>query len=61
LIAWYEYGLRGNHSQYIGDKIIQYLKSEIEIEFPTTNSKEFDKFLVAREYSLLKDENWEIK
>ncbi len=58
LISWYETGLRGKLSNSIGNNILNYLKSEIEVEFPSTNTKEFNKFIKARKYETITDKYW---
>lgn len=50
LIDWYETALRGKHSDVIADKLLQKIFNEIQVEFPTTDSSEFDAFLKSRNY-----------
>lgn len=58
LINWYEKAMRGKHSQELGDKILEIISNEIELEFPATKGKDFDKFYEGRKYHKLKDEFW---
>ncbi len=52
LDAWYEKALRGEASNLIGNKILQKLEDEIEVEFPSTTS-EFTDFFKERGYDTL--------
>jgi len=45
LIRWYEKALRGTFSELCGDKILKKLSDEIQVEFPTTDKKEFLQFI----------------
>lgn len=59
LINWYEKAMRGKYGQELGDKILEIISSEIELEFPATKGKDFDKFYKGRKYHKLKDKFWE--
>lgn len=48
LIRWYEKALRGTFSELCGDKILKKLSDEIQVEFPTTDKKEFLQFIQKR-------------
>lgn len=50
LLNWYNKALKGQFSSVIGDNLLKKIMDEILIEFPTTNNKEFSKFLQARNY-----------
>ncbi len=50
LIAWYEKALRGKYGELVGNKVIQNLKEEIKVEFPSTDKAEFDRFVKSRGY-----------
>jgi hypothetical protein len=58
LLRWYEKALRGSFSSSIGDGVLQRLTDEIQIEFPTTDKKEFLQFIRERGYDKLNDKNW---
>ena len=58
LSAWYERGLRGKYGDLIGERILMLLRSEIESEFPVTESSDFEQFYRERGYDrLVKREN----
>jgi type II restriction enzyme len=52
LLNWYNKALRGQFSNEIGNNLLQKIMAEILIEFPTTDNKEFAKFLDSRNYTL---------
>jgi len=59
LINWYEKAMRGKYSKELGDKILEIISNEIELEFPATKGKDFDKFHKERKYhNLKKDSIW---
>jgi len=58
LIAWYEKAMRGKFANEIGDKILEIISSEIELEFPVTSGKDFEIFYEGRKYHKLKDKSW---
>ena len=53
LINWYEKALRGKYANEIGEKMLQILTNEIKVEFPATNSTDFQDFYESRGYHLL--------
>lgn len=60
LEGWYEKALRGPSSDIIGDKILQKLANEIEVEFPSTTA-EFTEFFKTRDYERFTDVGfWEM-
>jgi type II restriction enzyme len=58
LLTWYEKALRGKFSKEIGDRVLQNLTEEIKIEFPATDTAEFNKFFKQRGYHKLTDKFW---
>ncbi len=54
LKKWYEKALRGKFANETGDLLLSKLKSEIQVEFPATNSIEFANFQRQRKYDKLK-------
>ena len=58
LINWYEKAMRGKFNKELGDKIINKISNEIELEFPATKGKDFNKFYKGRKYNKLKDKFW---
>lgn len=61
LLNWYEKALRGEHSELLGDKILEILNNEIQVEFPTTENQEFENFYNGRGYNKLNDVLWATK
>ncbi|MFZ2725411.1 MAG: HaeII family restriction endonuclease [Methylococcaceae bacterium] len=58
LLLWYEKALRGRFAQSIGDSVLQKIADEIQVEFPTTDKKEFLQFIEKRGYDKLSNEHW---
>lgn len=58
LEAWYAKALRGAHSEVLGQKVLTILAEEIQSEFPSVGSTDFQRFKEARGYSSLKDDYW---
>ncbi|MCU0339624.1 MAG: HaeII family restriction endonuclease [Spirosomaceae bacterium] len=61
LLTWYEKALRGKFAKTIGDKVLEKLTDEIQVEFPATDNTEFTKFIMHRGYDRLSDSNWLIR
>lgn len=59
LMLWYEKALRGTFAEEIGDKVLSTLYDEILLEFPATNSDDFNDFKHDREYdSVVLNDIW---
>ncbi len=58
LLRWYEKALRGKFADVVGDAVLKKLSDEIQVEFPTTDKKEFLQFIEKRGYHKLTGENW---
>jgi type II restriction enzyme len=58
LLSWYEKALRGKFADSIGDSVLQKLANEIQVEFPTTDKREFLQFMEKRGYDKLVNQNW---
>lgn len=59
LIVWYEKAMRGKFANELGDKILEIISSEIELEFPVTSGKDFENFYEERKYHTLNNDFWE--
>lgn len=58
LLRWYEKSLRGKFSNSVGNAVLKKLSDEIQVEFPTTDKKEFLQFIEKRGYDKLTNESW---
>ncbi len=58
LSNWYEKALRGNYSEAIGEKLLQVIREEIQLEFPTSDDSDFMEFFRGRRYHELEDASW---
>ena len=56
LISWYEKALRGEHSDILGDKLLNRLQEQIEEEFPSVDNREST--INQRGYDKIKDDFW---
>lgn len=59
LVEWYEKAMRGKYAKDLGDRVLEIIANEIELEFPATKHKNFLKFYQGRNYHQLKDEFWQ--
>lgn len=53
LISWYDKALRGAFAEEIGDKVLSTLYDEILLEFPATDSDDFNDFKRTRGYDFI--------
>jgi type II restriction enzyme len=58
LLLWYEKALRGRFAHSIGDSVLKKIADEIQVEFPTTDKKEFLQFIEQRGYDKLSNALW---
>jgi len=58
LLRWYEKALRGKFADLIGEAMLKKLSDEIQVEFPSTDKKEFLSFIEKRGYHKITNENW---
>ena len=49
---------RGNYSEAIGEKLLQVIREEIQLEFPTSDDSDFMEFFRGRRYHELEDASW---
>lgn len=50
MISWYDKALRGTYAKELGDKVLSTLYNEILLEFPATDSEDFNDFKHSRGY-----------
>lgn len=58
LIIWYERALRGKFGDVVGEKVLNNLKQEIQVEFPATEGDGLLDFMTERGYVGLADNIW---
>jgi len=51
LIEWYEKALRGSYSNDLGDKILEIIREQIRLEFPSSDLSDFEDFFKERKYN----------
>lgn len=58
LLIWYEKALRGKYSKELGTVVLKNINNEIQLEFPTTDNKDFLLFMKERNYISINDDRW---
>ncbi len=58
LLDWYNRALKGDYSKILGSKLLETLSAEINSEFPSVGSSDFDDFINDREYRNLAIDEW---
>lgn len=58
LVAWYNKALRGDFADRLGDKLLESIRREIVLEFPTSDDTDFIQFIEGRGYEEITDEFW---
>lgn len=53
LVRWYDKALRGQYADEVGQMVLDRLRAEIMVEFPATNSSEFNEFFFNRGYAYI--------
>jgi hypothetical protein len=60
LLRWYDLALRGRHSETLGRNVLERLRNEITVEFPSTKDDELSRFIEARGYHPIGDDVWSL-
>lgn len=58
LVEWYRRALHGDFASTLSTLIIENIKNEIQLEFPSAETTEFDRFFTSRGYSSLATTAW---
>jgi type II restriction enzyme len=58
LINWYERALRGKHSNEVGKAVLENIRTQIVLEFPSTDNPEITDFIEKRGYASLSNQDW---
>ena len=58
LSNWYNRALTGKHALLLGDNLLKNIREQIQLEFPSVGSNEFDEFVASRGYYQIKYNNW---
>ena len=58
LINWYERALRGKHCNEVGRAVLENIRTQIVLEFPSTDNPEITEFIKKRGYSSLSHVDW---
>lgn len=58
LSVWYDLALTGKHHLLLGENLLENIKEQIQLEFPSVGNSEFDEFITSRGYHQLQNDNW---
>lgn len=58
LSNWYDKALTGKHHKLLGNKLLENIIEQIQLEFPSVGNNEFDDFVKSRNYHQIKHDNW---
>lgn len=58
LSVWYDRALTGKHHQLLGENLLENIREQIQLEFPSVGNNEFDEFIKSRGYHRLQHDNW---
>ncbi|WP_222426966.1 HaeII family restriction endonuclease [Hyella patelloides] len=58
LSTWYDKALTGKHHLLLGNNLLENIREQIQLEFPSVGNNEFDDFIKSRGYHQIKHDNW---
>ena len=58
LCDWYSMALTGKHCHILGTPLLENLREQIQLEFPSVGNTEFEQFIQSRGYDRIKHNNW---
>ena len=58
LSDWYDRALTGKHSLLLGDDLLENIREQIQLEFPSVGSDNFSLFIRNRNYHLIQHDLW---
>ncbi len=58
LIEWYQKALTGTYADALGEKLLDCIRDEIVLEFPSSDDSDFKEFMAKRGYDKLADLFW---
>ena len=58
LSDWYDRALTGKHHTLLGDKLLDNIREQIQLEFPSIGNNDFDEFVKSRGYHQIKYDGW---
>lgn len=58
LLSWYDRALTGKHHLLLGKTLLENIREQIQLEFPSVGSNEFDRFIKERAYHQIKHTQW---
>lgn len=58
LFNWYDKALKGKHSILLGDSLLENIREQIQLEFPSIGSNKFIEFIESRGYHKINYSGW---
>jgi len=58
LSDWYDRALTGKHHLLLGDKLLDNIREQIQLEFPSIGNSDFEEFVNSRDYDTVKHDGW---
>ena len=58
LSVWYDRALTGKHHLLLGENLLENIREQIQLEFPSVGNSEFDEFISSRGYDEVQYDNW---
>jgi type II restriction enzyme len=58
LSVWYDRALTGKHHLLLRENLLENIREQIQLEFPSVGNSEFNKFIKSRGYHQLQNDNW---
>ena len=58
LSDWYNRALTGKHHLLLGNNLLENIREQIQLEFPSVGNQEFNEFVKERGYDQIQCDNW---
>lgn len=58
LSDWYNRALTGKHCSILGNDLLENIREQIQLEFPSVGNNEFNEFVKKRGYDQIQCDNW---
>jgi type II restriction enzyme len=55
--VWYDRALTGKHHLLLGNNLLENIREQIQLEFPSVGNNEFDEFVKNRGYNRIQSDN----
>ncbi|MGK7880795.1 MAG: HaeII family restriction endonuclease [Crocosphaera sp.] len=58
LSVWYDRALTGKHYLLLGENLLENIREQIQLEFPSVGNNQFEEFIQTRGYHQIQHDNW---